>query len=106
VPDRPDHRDRRQLRDDTAAIARRAGAVVIEGSGGSKASAQDMALSHITSDAVVALATLSPRAVELMVSTLRAGCAGTCPSALPKDTSTTGPCTAPSPTAGSAACRT
>ncbi|MEV0675830.1 glycosyltransferase family 2 protein [Actinosynnema sp. NPDC050436] len=77
--------------DRTAEIARAMGVVVLEGEGGSKASAQNMALSRITSDAVVALdadATLSPRAVEQMMDTLRRGYAGTCPSALPADTST------------------
>ncbi|MBW4717197.1 glycosyltransferase [Saccharothrix obliqua] len=77
--------------DRTADIARGMGVVVIEGKGGSKASAQNMALPHITSDAVVALdadATLSTRAVELMMGTLRRGYAGTCPSALPRDTTT------------------
>ncbi|MEU4805118.1 glycosyltransferase family 2 protein [Actinosynnema sp. NPDC023587] len=77
--------------DRTADIARGLGVVVIEGKGGSKASAQNMALPRITSDAVVALdadATLSTRAVELMMATLRRGYAGTCPSALPGDTAT------------------
>ncbi|MFI9232268.1 glycosyltransferase [Streptomyces rimosus] len=77
--------------DRTAEIARSMGAAVIEGKGGSKALAQNLALPRITSDAVVALdgdATLSPRAVELMMDTLRSGCAGTCTSARPKDTST------------------
>ncbi|MDT3395130.1 glycosyltransferase family 2 protein [Streptomyces sp. B1866] len=77
--------------DRTTEIARGQGAVVIEGRGGSKASAQNLALPHITSDAVVALdadATLSPDAVELMMGTLRGGRAGTCTSARPKDTST------------------
>lgn len=77
--------------DRTADIARGTGVVVIEGKGGSKASAQNMALAWITSDAVVALdadATLSTRAVEQMMDTLRRGYAGTCPSALPCDTST------------------
>ena len=77
--------------DRTADIARGLGVVVIEGRGGSKASAQNMALSRITSDAVVALdadATLSTRAVEQMMDTLRRGYAGTCPSALPRDTDT------------------
>ncbi|WP_175482665.1 glycosyltransferase [Actinokineospora iranica] len=77
--------------DRTADIARELGVVVIEGKGGSKASAQNMALPVITSDAVVALdadATLSTRAVEQMMDTLRRGYAGTCPSALPRDTDT------------------
>ncbi|MFG3020746.1 glycosyltransferase [Streptomyces sp. NPDC048254] len=77
--------------DATADIARRLGVVVIEGQGGSKASAQNLALPHITSDAVVALdadATLSRDAVELMMGTLRGGCVGTCTSARPRDTST------------------
>ncbi|MFJ6677180.1 glycosyltransferase [Actinosynnema sp. NPDC091369] len=77
--------------DRTADIARGMGVVVVEGKGGSKASAQNMALAGITSDAVVALdadATLSTRAVEQMMDTLRRGYAGTCPSALPCDTST------------------
>ncbi|WP_078897691.1 glycosyltransferase family 2 protein [Streptomyces rimosus] len=77
--------------DKTAEIARRMGVVVIEGQGGSKALAQNLALPRITSDALVALdgdATLSPRAVELMMGTLRSGCAGTCTSARPKDTRT------------------
>ncbi|SDP80493.1 glycosyltransferase [Lentzea jiangxiensis] len=77
--------------DRTADIARGLGVVVIEGKGGSKAAAQNMALPRITSDAVVALdadATLSPRAVEQMMATLRRGYAGTCPSAMPRDTDT------------------
>lgn len=77
--------------DRTADIARGLGVVVIEGKGGSKASAQNMALSRITSDAVVALdadATLSAHAVAQMMDTLRRGFAGTCPSALPCDTTT------------------
>lgn len=77
--------------DRTADIARGLGVVVIEGKGGSKAAAQNMALPRITSDAVVALdadATLSPRAVEQMMTTLRRGYAGTCPSAMPRDTDT------------------
>jgi cellulose synthase/poly-beta-1,6-N-acetylglucosamine synthase-like glycosyltransferase len=77
--------------DRTADIARRMGAVVLEGNGGSKAAAQNMALPIITSDAVVALdadATLSTRAVEYMMTTLRRGYAGTCPAALPRDTAT------------------
>ncbi|PWI04865.1 hypothetical protein DIZ27_42680 [Streptomyces sp. NWU339] len=77
--------------DRTAEIARRMGVVVIEGRGGSKASAQNLALPRITSDAVVALdadAALSPDAVELMMATLRKGSVGTCTAARPKDTST------------------
>jgi cellulose synthase/poly-beta-1,6-N-acetylglucosamine synthase-like glycosyltransferase len=77
--------------DRTAEIARRMGVVVIEGQGGSKAAAQNLALPRIASDAVVALdadATLSTDAVELMMATLRNGFAGTCTAARPKDTST------------------
>jgi cellulose synthase/poly-beta-1,6-N-acetylglucosamine synthase-like glycosyltransferase len=77
--------------DRTAEIARSMGVGVIEGKGGSKAAAQNLALPRISSDAVVALdadAVLSPRAVELMMARLRDGCAGTCTSALPKDTDT------------------
>lgn len=76
--------------DNTPGRARRAGAVVLEGNGGSKAAAQNLALPHVTSDVLLAIdgdATLNPPAVELMVDTLLAGAAGTCPSALPGDTS-------------------
>ncbi len=77
--------------DATAALARAAGATVIEGNGGSKASAQNLALPHVVSDLVVALDgdnTLDARAVAHMVATMRAGYAGTCASVLPKDTTT------------------
>lgn len=76
--------------DNTAEQAARAGAVVIEGNGGSKAAAQNLALPRVTSDVVLAIdadATLNAPAVALMVETLLAGAAGTCPSALPADTS-------------------
>lgn len=77
--------------DSTVRRARRAGATVIECRGGSKAIAQNFALPYVTSDVVVAIdgdATLSASAVELMVGTIRAGSAGTCPAAIPKDTQT------------------
>jgi biofilm PGA synthesis N-glycosyltransferase PgaC len=77
--------------DATAALARAAGATVIEGSGGSKAAAQNLALPHIAADLVVALDgdnVLGASAVGHMVATMRAGHAGTCASVLPKDTAT------------------
>jgi cellulose synthase/poly-beta-1,6-N-acetylglucosamine synthase-like glycosyltransferase len=77
--------------DATASLARAAGATVIEGSGGSKASAQNLALPHVLADVVVALDgdnTLDATALAHLVSTMRAGHAGTCASVLPKDTST------------------
>lgn len=77
--------------DSTAERARRAGATVIEGKGGSKAAAQNLALPYVTSDVVVAIdgdATLGASAVELMVDAIRGGSAGTCPAAMPKDTRT------------------
>jgi cellulose synthase/poly-beta-1,6-N-acetylglucosamine synthase-like glycosyltransferase len=77
--------------DATAALARAAGAMVIEGSGGSKASAQNLALPHVVADLVVALDgdnILDATAVTHMVATMQAGYAGTCTSVLPKDTTT------------------
>jgi cellulose synthase/poly-beta-1,6-N-acetylglucosamine synthase-like glycosyltransferase len=77
--------------DATAALARAAGATVIEGSGGSKASAQNLALPYVVADLVVALDgdnTLDVTAVAHLVATMRAGHAGTCAAVLPKDTST------------------
>lgn len=77
--------------DATAALARAAGATVIEGSGGSKAAAQNLALPHVVADLVVALYgdnTLDATAVAHLVATMRAGHAGTCAAVLPKDTTT------------------
>jgi biofilm PGA synthesis N-glycosyltransferase PgaC len=77
--------------DATAALARAAGATVIEGSGGSKAAAQNLALPYVAADLVVALDgdnTLDSAAVAHMVATMRAGHAGTCAAVLPKDTTT------------------
>lgn len=77
--------------DSTAERAREAGAVVIVGKGGSKASAQNLALPHVSSDVVLAIdgdATLNAPAVAYMVEKISAGCVGTCPAALPKDTGT------------------
>ena len=77
--------------DATAALARAAGAMVIEGSGGSKAAAQNLALPHVVTDLVVALDgdnTLDANAVAHLVATMRAGHAGTCAAVLPKDTTT------------------
>lgn len=77
--------------DATAELARAAGATVIEGSGGSKAAAQNLALPYVATDLVVALDAdniLDPTAVAHMVATIRAGHAGTCASVLPKDTNT------------------
>ncbi len=73
--------------DATAALARRAGATVIEGKGGSKAAAQNLALPYVVSDVVVAIDgdnTLDPAAVAHIVTTMRAGYAGTCAAVLPK----------------------
>jgi cellulose synthase/poly-beta-1,6-N-acetylglucosamine synthase-like glycosyltransferase len=77
--------------DDTAALARAAGATVIEGRGGSKASAQNLALPYVVTDLVVALDgdnTLDTSAVDHMVATMRTWHAGTCAAVLPKDTTT------------------
>ncbi|MGH7963449.1 MAG: glycosyltransferase [Candidatus Binatia bacterium] len=77
--------------DATAVLASRAGATVIEGKGGSKAKAQNLALPSVVSDLVLAIdadATLDPTAVDRIVATMRAGHAGTCPAFLPKDTRT------------------
>jgi poly-beta-1,6-N-acetyl-D-glucosamine synthase len=78
--------------DTTAARARAAGATtVIEGKGGSKAAAQNLALPHVTADLVVALDgdnTLDATAVAHLVATMRVGHAGTCAAVLPKDTAT------------------
>jgi len=77
--------------DSTATLARAAGATVIEGSGGSKAAAQNLALPHVDAELVVALDgdnILDATAVSHMVATMRAGHAGTCASVLPKDTTT------------------
>ena len=77
--------------DATAALARAAGATVIEGSGGSKAAAQNLALPYVVADLVVALDgdnTLDPTAVAHLVATMRTGHAGTCAAVLPKDTTT------------------
>jgi biofilm PGA synthesis N-glycosyltransferase PgaC len=77
--------------DATAALARAAGATVIEGHGGSKAAAQNLALPHVVADLVVALDgdnTLDATAVAYLVATMRAGHAGTCAAVLPKDTTT------------------
>jgi biofilm PGA synthesis N-glycosyltransferase PgaC len=77
--------------DATAALARAAGATVIEGHGGSKAAAQNLALPHVVADLVVALDgdnTLDVTAVAHMVATMRAGHAGTCAAVLPKDSTT------------------
>jgi hypothetical protein len=77
--------------DATSTLARAAGATVIEGSGGSKASAQNLALPHVVADVVVALDgdnILDATAIAHMVATMRAGHAGTCASVLPKDTVT------------------
>lgn len=77
--------------DSTVERARRVGAMVIEGKGGSKAAAQNMALIHATGDVVVAIdgdAMLSASAVELMTDTIRTGAVGTCPAAIPKDAHT------------------
>jgi cellulose synthase/poly-beta-1,6-N-acetylglucosamine synthase-like glycosyltransferase len=77
--------------DATATLARAAGATVIEGSGGSKAAAQNLALPHVVADLVVALDgdnTLDATAVAYLVATMRAGHAGTCAAVLPKDTTT------------------
>jgi hypothetical protein len=77
--------------DATAALARAVGATVIEGSGGSKAAAQNLALPYVVADLVVALDgdnTLDATAVAHMVATMRAGHAGTCAAVFPKDTTT------------------
>ncbi len=77
--------------DATAALARAAGVTVIEGHGGSKAAAQNLALPHVATDLVVALDgdnTLDVTAVAHMVATIRAGHAGTCAAVLPKDHTT------------------
>ncbi|MGH8574032.1 MAG: glycosyltransferase, partial [Gammaproteobacteria bacterium] len=77
--------------DATSALAGAAGATVIEGHGGSKASAQNLALPHVVADLVVALDgdnALDNTAVAHLVATMRAGHAGTCASVLPKDTTT------------------
>jgi poly-beta-1,6-N-acetyl-D-glucosamine synthase len=77
--------------DATAALARAAGATVIEGHGGSKAAAQNLALPSVVADLVVALDgdnTLDVTAVAHLVATMRAGHAGTCAAVLPKDTAT------------------
>ncbi|MGH8905197.1 MAG: glycosyltransferase [Egibacteraceae bacterium] len=77
--------------DATAALARQAGATVIEGEGGSKAAAQNLALPYVTSDLVLAIDgdnMLGATAVAHMVDTMSAGYAGTCAAALPKDTRT------------------
>lgn len=77
--------------DSTAEYARRTGAIVIEGKGGSKASAQNLALPYATGDVILAIdgdAMLSASAVALMINTIRAGFVGTCPAAMPKDTQT------------------
>jgi biofilm PGA synthesis N-glycosyltransferase PgaC len=77
--------------DATAALARTAGATVIEGHGGSKAAAQNLALPHVVTDLVLALDgdnTLDATAVAHMVATMRAGHAGTCAAVLPKDITT------------------
>lgn len=77
--------------DATAALSRQAGATVIEGTGGSKAAAQNLALPHVVADLVVAIDgdnTLGTTAVAQMVTTMRAGHAGTCAAVLPKDTAT------------------
>src|ERR671917_21333 len=77
--------------DATAARARAAGATVIEGHGGSKASAQNLALPHVAADLVVALDgdnTLDATALAHLVTTMRAGHAGTCAAVRPKDTTT------------------
>lgn len=61
------------------------------GKGGSKASAQNLALPHVTSDVVLAIdgdATLNTPAVAFMVDTISAGAVGTCPAAMPKDSHT------------------
>ena len=77
--------------DATAALARAAGATVIEGRGGSKAAAQNLALPHVVADLVVALDgdnILDATAVAHLVATMRAGHAGTCAAVLPKETTT------------------
>ncbi|MGH8908810.1 MAG: glycosyltransferase [Egibacteraceae bacterium] len=77
--------------DATAALARRAGATVIEGKGGSKAAAQNLALPHVAGDLVLAIDadnTLDAAAVAHIVATMRAGYAGTCAAVLPTDTAT------------------
>jgi cellulose synthase/poly-beta-1,6-N-acetylglucosamine synthase-like glycosyltransferase len=77
--------------DATATLSRRSGATVIEGEGGSKAAAQNLALPYVIADLVVAIDgdnTLEATAVAQMVTTMRAGHAGTCASVLPKDTTT------------------
>lgn len=77
--------------DATAVLARASGATVIEGSGGSKAAAQNLALPYVTADLVVALDadnTLEATALAHLVATMRAGHAGTCAAVLPKDTFT------------------
>jgi biofilm PGA synthesis N-glycosyltransferase PgaC len=77
--------------DGTAALARRAGATVIEGRGGSKAAAQNLALPHVVGDLVLATDgdnTLGPAAVAHIVTTMRAGYAGTCAAVLPTNTAT------------------
>jgi cellulose synthase/poly-beta-1,6-N-acetylglucosamine synthase-like glycosyltransferase len=77
--------------DATAAVARAAGVTVIEGTGGSKAAAQNLALPYVTADVVVALDgdnTLDAAAVAHLVATISAGHVGTCAAVLPKDTTT------------------
>lgn len=77
--------------DETAKLAEEAGARVIEGSGGSKAAAQNLALPLVESDIVLAVdadVTMAPEATARMVDTLRTGVAGTCAAALPNDTAT------------------
>jgi hypothetical protein len=77
--------------DATAELARSVGAMVIEGCGGSKAAAQNLALPQVTAEVVVALDgdnTLDAQAVAHLVATMRAGYAGTCAAVLPKDTTT------------------
>lgn len=77
--------------DATAALARQAGATVVEGKGGSKAAAQNLALPYVLADLVLAIDAdniLDAAAVEHMVNTMRAGYAGTCAAVLPKNAGT------------------
>ncbi len=73
--------------DDTARLARDAGAQVVTSTGGSKARALNVGLGEVTSDLVVAVDAdtfLAPDAINELVATIEEGYDGTCAAVLPQ----------------------
>ncbi len=73
--------------DDTAELARAAGATVVAADCGRKAGAQNVGLAHVETDIIVGVdadTQLAPDAIELMVASLERGFDGTCATVLPQ----------------------